>query len=80
MSKKKDIENKVKDRVVGINSQEDLEVNARQIEGYTDDDDDSFDDELSYYTSNIKTIALGCLAVIMIFFTLRILILTAWAA
>lgn len=58
-----------------------LEVNARQVEGYTDEADSSFDNGgVGYCVSNVKTIALGCLAALMIFFTLRILILTAWAA
>lgn len=70
-----------KQNITDIRSQDDLEVNARQVEGYTDDEDCSFDsDGVGYYVSNVKTIALGCLAAIMIFLTLRVLILTAWAA
>lgn len=58
-----------------------LTCNARQVEGYTDGEKwDSNEDIVSPYISNIKTIALGCLAVIMMIFTLRILIMTVWAA
>lgn len=56
-----------------------LEVSARQVEGYTDDE--NWDNDItSHYMSNIKTIALGCLAAVMIMFTLKILIMTVWAA
>ena len=56
-----------------------LEVSARQVEGYTDDE--NWDNDItSPYISNIKTIVLGCLAAIMIIFTLKILIMTVWAA
>lgn len=58
-----------------------LTCNARQVEGYTDDEKwDSNEDIVSPYISNIKTIALGCLAVIMMIFTLKVLITTVWAA
>lgn len=56
-----------------------LEVSARQVEEYTDDANWD-NDIISPYLSNIKTIALGCLAAIMIIFTLKILIMTVWAA
>lgn len=56
-----------------------LEVSARQVEGYTDDE--NWDNDItSPYMSSIKTIALGCLAAVMIMFTLKILIMTVWAA
>ena len=51
-----------------------LEVNALQVEGYTDDE--NWDEDIS----NVKIIALGCLAVIMVIFTLSTLIMTIWAA
>lgn len=51
-----------------------LEVNALQVEGYTDDENWNED------ISNVKIIALGCLAVIMVIFTLSTLIMTIWAA
>lgn len=51
-----------------------LEVNALQVEGYTDDEN------LDKDISNVKIIALGCLAVIMVIFTLSTLIMTIWAA
>lgn len=51
-----------------------LEVNALQVEGYTDDE--NWDENIS----NVKIIALGCLAVIMVIFTLSTLIMTIWAA
>ena len=51
-----------------------LEVNALQVEGYTNDENWNED------ISNVKIIALGCLAVIMVIFTLSTLIMTIWAA
>ena len=51
-----------------------LEVNALQVEGYTDGE--NWDKDIS----NVKIIALGCLAVIMVIFTLSTLIMTIWAA
>lgn len=51
-----------------------LEVNALQVEGYTDDE--NWNENIS----NVKIIALGCLAVIMVIFTLSTLIMTIWAA
>ena len=51
-----------------------LDVNALQVEGYTDDENWNED------ISNVKIIALGCLAVIMVIFTLSTLIMTIWAA
>lgn len=51
-----------------------LEVNALQVEGYTDGE--NWDEDIS----NVKIIALGCLAVIMVIFTLSTLIMTIWAA
>lgn len=56
-----------------------LTCNAKQVEGYTDDE--NWDNDItSHYLSNVKTIVLGCLAAIMIMFTLKILIMTVWAA
>lgn len=58
-----------------------LEVSARQVEGYTDDENwDSSEDIRIPYISNIKTVVLGCLAAAMMIFTLSTLIMTVWAA
>lgn len=56
-----------------------LTCNARQVERYTDDE--NWDNDItSPYLSNVKTMILGCLAAIMMIFTLSTLIMTVWAA